>query len=110
MGGTRYENATGRKVSRGTEDGIDFVDPEVGPVSLKGPLADKKTGAPLTVSDEMVEGFGKSVVKDVKYNTATKRVVVDTRGMTSAQRTKLKQSVSDGLADSGATKEVVFLE
>jgi len=111
MGGERYERSTGRKLEKQDVEGVDFVDPEVGPISLKGPLVNKKTGKVVDpIKDEMVDGLANSVVKDVKNNTATKRVVVDTAGMNPAQKEKLKDAITAGLGDKGATKEIVFIE
>lgn len=113
QGGARYEQATGRRVERSTEEGADFIDPEVGPVSLKGPLVNKKTGETLNITDNMVDGLARSVVKDVRTNTFTKRVVVDTKGMTQAQRDRLRAAIESELAKNppaGPPKEIVFLE
>ena len=112
QGGARYEQATGRPLQRSTEEGADFIDSEVGPISLKGPLVNKRTGQPLNINDQMVDGLAKSVIKDVERNTFTKRVVVDTKGMTQAQRDRLRQSIESELAKNpnGPSKEIVFLE
>jgi hypothetical protein len=115
QGGARYEQATGRRIERSTEDGADFIDPEVGPVSLKGPLVNKKTGETLNITDNMVDGLAKSVVKDVRTNTFTNRVVVDTKGMTQAQRDRLRAAIESELAKNpppagGNPKDIVFLE
>jgi Putative peptidoglycan binding domain len=112
LGGARYEQATGRRLSRSSQEGADFVDPEVGPISLKGPLVNKRTGQPVTINDEMVDGLAKSVIKDVQHNTYTNRVVVDTTGMSPAQRSRLQQTIDSELATNPGPrpKEIVFIE
>jgi RHS repeat-associated protein len=110
LGGAHYEQATGRSLSPSTEAGGDFVE-NGEQVSMKGPLVDK-AGKPVPIKDEMVDGLANSAVKDVRYNTATKRVIVDTAGMTPAQRSRLMTSIKDQLAaDPGMQeKEIVFVE
>lgn len=111
-GGARYEMATGRRISRSTQEGADFIDPEVGPISLKGPLVNKRTGQPVKVTDPMIDGLAKSVAKDVRMNTFTKRVVVDTKGMTPDQRRRLQQKIEEELAKNpgGRSKEIFIIE
>jgi hypothetical protein len=60
----------------------------------------------------MVDGLAKSVAKDVRNNSATKTVVVDTTGMTPDQTARLTQSIDAELAKTpgGPTKDIVFLE
>jgi hypothetical protein len=111
-GGARYEMATGRRISRSTEEGADFIDPEVGPISLKGPLVNKRTGQPIRITDQTVDGLAQAVVKDVQKNTFTKRVVVDTTGMTPDQRRRLEQQIESELAKNpgGRSKEIFIIE
>jgi hypothetical protein len=116
-GGANYENAMGTKVQKPPPkpagEGMDFVDPEVGPISLKGPLGvNKNTGAAAPITDKMAEGLGKSVAKDVQNNSATKRVVVDMSNMTEAQKAITKKTIADELAKNpnAPTKEIIFLE
>jgi len=111
LGGARYEQASGKKLRPGDTEGVDFYDPD--PVSLKGPLANKKTGELLpNIDDKKVDGLSKSVVKDVQQNTAAKNVVVDTAGMTPTQKAQLKQKIAEGLANKPGLpgKEITFLE
>lgn len=109
LGGARYEGATGARLEKPDIEGVDMVDPERGPLSLKGPLVSKKTGEVLPVNDQMVNGLADSVIKDVKVNSATKGVVVDTLGLSSTQRQVLKDRIFGGLG-SQSPKEVIFLE
>lgn len=110
LGGARYEKAVGRKLKKPDVEGADFLDPSVGSISLKGPLVNKKTGQPLPVNDPMVDGLAKSVVKDLKNNTATKRVVVDTAGLSPEQRDQLKQKIASEIPSGGPPKEIFFVE
>jgi hypothetical protein len=48
----------------------------------------------------MIDGLNRAVVKDVLRNSATKRVVVDTRGLTEAQHSALKQNIGNALGNS----------
>jgi hypothetical protein len=93
----RYEQQVGRTVELGTTDGVDIVDPVNGPMSVKGPLGISKKGDSVPVTEKMVDGLGKSVVKDVKNNTATKNVVVDLTGLTRAQQESVIQRVGSEL-------------
>jgi len=107
LGGARYEQATGRTVTRGTTEGIDFVDPRVGPISLKGPAGLTHEGTMVKITQPMVDGLARSVIKDVKYNTATKRVVVDTMDLTPAQKASLLKQIQDGVGPS--PKKNIFI-
>jgi hypothetical protein len=112
LGGARYEMATGRRIERSEEDGADFIDPEVGPIQLKGPLVNKKTGQPIRITDRMVDGLAQSVVEDIQRNTYSKRVVIDTTGLTPDQRRRLEQKIEEELARNpgGRTKDIFIIE
>src|SRR5260370_30124051 len=109
LAAARYEQATGRTVTRSNTEGVDINDPVIGPVSLKGPAGLTHTGKVIRITDEMVEGLAASVVKDVKFNTATKSVAVDTFGLSAAQRQTLEKSINAGVGPSPG-KSIVFLE
>jgi hypothetical protein len=94
IGGARYEKATGRKISLPETDGADFIDPDLGPMQLKGPLVNKKTGEKLKINDNMVDGFAESAIDDIRYNTYSKAIVIDTYGMSPAQVDRLKQAIN----------------
>jgi hypothetical protein len=112
LGGARYEIATGRQISNATEKGADLVDPITGPFQLKGPLVNKKTGQLLTINDKMVDGLAQSVLDDLRYNTYTKSIVVDTMGMSPAQRDRLKRAIDADLAARPVAqpKPIIILE
>ncbi len=116
IGGARLEKATGRPITSATEKGIDLID-GADPVSLKGPLLNSKTGMKFPISDKMVEGLAKAVVKDLTLNTATKKMVVDMLGLTSDQRILLQTRITEGLNKAFAdgrtiqnAKPIIFLE
>jgi len=106
LGGARYEGKVGRQITAGNTDGVDLVDPEVGNVSLKGPLVDAR-GQPLPFQD--INGLAKSTIKDVTRNTATKRVVVDTLGLSDQQRATLKQQISQGVGPT-PRKDIFYID
>lgn len=107
----RYELATGRKLKLGTEEGVDVVDDKLGPVSLKGPLRDDGK-SPREITNMHVDNLAKSILKDVRQNTATKSVVVDMNGMSQEQRNRLQERLILGLrADHNPQqKSIFFLE
>lgn len=72
----------------------------------------KRTGQPVTINNAMVDGLARSVVKDVQHNTYTNRVVVDTTGMSPAQRSRLQHMLDAALAThpGARPKEIVFME
>lgn len=113
LGAARYERAMGRTMTRSTTEGADIIDPNIGPVSLKGPLGiDPKTGRSFGITQKMVDGLADSVLKDLKYNTYTKRVVVDTVRMTPAQRSAFTARLGNGLNQfqrGGVLKDIVLL-
>ncbi len=93
-------------------EGADLVDPITGPFQLKGPLVNKKTGQPLIINDRMVDGLAQSVGDDLRYNTYTKSIVVDTMGMSPAQRDRLKRAIDADLAARPVAqpKPIIILE
>jgi hypothetical protein len=115
IGAARYEQVVGRPVSRTNAQGehvqgVDFYDPKVGPVSLKGPLGiEKATGKPISFTPDDAQGLAKSVIKDVNGNTATKRTVVDLKGLTEAQRQTVRDAIQKGVGSS-PKKEVFFVD
>lgn len=109
LGAARYEKYVGRTMTRSLEQGADIVDPGIGPVSLKGPLVDSATGRLLSITDEMVDGLADSVVKDALFKTYTRRVVVDTLGMTEGQIARLVQRIRAAVPAGEKAKEVFIL-
>lgn len=92
-----------------TDLGVDFYAGDV-PISLKGPLINGTTGTDLQINSKMVEGLSKSVLKDVKLNSATDTVVVDTLNMSPIQRQQLKSSIETGLEAIDNSKTIIYLE
>jgi len=106
IGGTRYEQATGRMLELSADPAVDFVDPQLGGISLKGPLRNAATGEPIPITDAMVEGLGRSVVKDATMATGTDAIVVDTLGMSPTQVQALEQQIQPV----AAKKPIIILE
>ena len=109
LGGARYEQVVGRRISSATVEGADLVDPRLGPLSLKGPLGvNSATGRTFRVTQDMIDGLGKSVIKDVQRNTYTRRVVVDLMGLTPSQRAAFIQRLQNALGPNPA-KEIFII-
>jgi len=90
--------------------GVDFYVDDIA-VSLKGPLINGSTGLDILVTDEMVAGLANSVLKDMRANKATKKIVVDTLNLTLAQRNILYSSIKEGLATmENVGKTILYLE
>ncbi|MEM9342768.1 MAG: hypothetical protein AAGA87_06960 [Pseudomonadota bacterium] len=89
--------------------GIDFYVGDA-PVSLKGPLLNSATGNPIPINDAMVDGLANSVLKDMRLNTATDTIVVDTLGMTPLQRERLISTIETGMEALDEVKTVIYLE
>ncbi len=92
-----------------TDLGVDFYAGDV-PISLKGPLINGTTGTDLQINSKMVEGLSKSVLKDVKLNSATDTIVVDTLNMSPIQRQQLKSNIEAGLEAIDNSKTIIYLE
>jgi hypothetical protein len=85
--GARLEQALGRTISRSTDAAADFVDSQLGAISLKGPIP----------AQGSVEGLANAVIRDAMGgNAATRRVVVDTFGLSQSQISALKATVGAG--------------
>lgn len=109
IGGARAEAALDTQFRASDVEGVDFFDGDAA-VSLKGPLL-RQTGEAITITDRMVDGLAKSVIKDAKLNTASDVIVVDAMGLSPAQRERLVQAITDGLADLGGNhKPIRILE
>ncbi|SMF33892.1 Possible hemagglutinin [Alteromonadaceae bacterium Bs31] len=106
IGAARFEQATGRTVTRSVDPATDFVDPKLGAFDLKGPLR-ANDGTPIDITPERIEGLGNSVVWEVNNSTASKAVVVDTLGLTKEQVSILKSQISNGIKNN---KPIIFLE
>ncbi|WP_227272590.1 hypothetical protein [Roseobacter weihaiensis] len=110
VGGARYEQTTGNPLGSSATEGVDFYDGDT-PISLKGPLARKDTGEILPINDSMVDGLADSVVKGAKTNTVARDIVVDTLGLSDAQRSRLTERITEGLEDFDAMPtNIVILE
>jgi hypothetical protein len=70
----------------------------LGPISLKGPIPAKGS----------VEGLANAAIKDAKFNTATKALFVDLRGLSDAHAGLVRSRVGAGTA--GTTKQIFFLD
>lgn len=92
----------------GDTEGVDLVDPKEGPISVKGPLGVSKAGDAVQIKQPMVDGLAKSVVKDVQFNTATKKVVVDLTGLSKQQQQQVIDAVTKQVG-TNPTKEIQYL-
>jgi hypothetical protein len=98
VGGARIEQALGRPISRSTEVAVDFVDEVLGPISLKGPIPAKGSA----------EGLANAAIKDANFNTATKALFVDLRGLSEPQASLVRSRVSAGTVST--TKQIFYLD
>ena len=73
---------------------------------MKGPLR-ANDGTVIDITPIMLEGLGKSIIKEANNSTASKAVVVDTLGLTRAQVLVLKEQVSSGLK---TNKPIIYIE
>jgi hypothetical protein len=98
IGGVRIEHFLGRNIRRSADEAADFVDDVLGPISLKGPI-------PVRGS---VEGLARSAIKDASFNTATRALFVDLRGLSASQHATVRALVESGTA--GTRKPIFFLD
>jgi hypothetical protein len=96
-GGVRIEQALGRSITRSPEEAVDFVDSQLGTISLKGPI-------PMQGD---VQGLANAAIRDANFNTATKTLIIDTKGLSPAQISVLKAAVQAGTANS--SKTIIYL-
>ena len=80
------------------------------PISLKGPLIAKSTGADFPINSTMVDGLVDSAIEDALTNTATNTIVVDTLNMSSIQRQQLKSGIETGLESFDNSKTIIYME
>ena len=99
IGGVHIEQALGRAITRSSDPTADFIDSQLGPISLKGPIPPRAGN---------VEGLANSAIKDALTNTATKALFVDLTGLSTDQATTVKSLVK--AATSGTSKIIYFLE
>jgi RHS repeat-associated protein len=99
IGGVRIEMALGRTITRSADEAADFVDDVLGPISLKGPLP--------TAARGNVQGLATAAINDALYNTATKALFVDLRGLDSAAANQVRALVEAGT--SASVKPITFL-
>ncbi|WP_298261207.1 hypothetical protein [uncultured Litoreibacter sp.] len=110
IGSARYEAASGKTLTQSIIEGVDIMDGATG-VQLKGSLVNKMTGEILSVNDGMVDGLVNSAVHDATVNSASSRLVVDTLGMSSAQRDRLISGIQRGLSNlPHLNKDIIILE
>lgn len=76
----------------------DFVDDILGPISLKGPIP--RAGS--------ARGLANAAIKDAKFNTATKALFIDLRGLSQADKVLVRKLVTEGTANS--KKIIQFLD
>ncbi|WP_162145231.1 RHS repeat-associated core domain-containing protein [Chthoniobacter flavus] len=97
IAGVRIEQALGRTISRGPDEAIDFVDSQLGNISLKGPIPAKGS----------VDGLANAAIKDANFNTATRTLIIDTKGLSEAQISALKSAVEANVGRS--SKTIIYL-
>jgi hypothetical protein len=98
IGGVRIEQALGRTIRRSTDKAADFVDDVLGPISLKGPIPSRGSA----------QGLANAAIKDAKFNTATKGLFIDLRGLSPAAKVQVRQAVEQGTQ--GVHKTIRFLD
>jgi len=98
VGGLRIEQDLGRTITRSADVAADFVDRELGPISLKGPIP--QTGS--------VEGLANKAIWDANFNTFTNAVFVDLGGLSNVQREAVRSTVKAGTAN--VSKPIYFLD
>jgi hypothetical protein len=98
VGGVRIEKLLGRNIRRSTDEAADFIDDVLGPISLKGPIPSRGS----------VEGLASSVIKDANFNTATRALFVDLRGLSASQQGRVRGLIESGT--NGVRKQIFFLE
>lgn len=98
IGGYRIEKYLGRTIQRSADEAADFVDEVIGPISLKGPIPARGS----------VEGLANSAIKDVRFNTATRAVFVDLRGLDSIGQAQVRSMVHARVPT--PSKPVYFLD
>lgn len=106
IGAARYEAATGRRLERPTpvDPSYDFRDVELDArIDLKGPLPPR--GGP--VPDDRVAGLIEAVVWESNVSSGCDMVLVDTLGLTEAQRGRVRAAVAQRVRSS---KTIAFLE
>jgi RHS repeat-associated protein len=96
-GGVRLEQALGRTITRSSDGAADFIDSQLGTISLKGPIP----------AQGSVQGLANAAIRDATMNTATRTLVIDTMGLTPAQVSALKAAVQAGTA--GTSKTIIYL-
>lgn len=89
IGGVRIEQALGRTIRRSADEAADFIDDVLGPISLKGPIPSRGSA----------QGLANAAIKDAKFNTATKALFVDLRGLSAADNALVRRLIAEGTAD-----------
>ena len=95
--GLRIEDSLGRKIFRSEHAGADFVDKELGPISLKGPI----------LPEWDIQGFARSAVADIKTNTAADVVVIDIGGLNTDTQSYIRSYIQEN-AETTLSKQVFF--
>ena len=100
VGGVRIEEVLGRKLTRGEDPRVDFVDSELGGISLKGPLLTDKY---------RIEQFAKSAVRDaMDTGSPTKTLFVDLGGLSEVEKQFAKSYITERVH--GTKKGIFFLD
>ena len=107
IGAARYEQATGRTVTRSTDPAVDFIDPKIGAFDLKGPLRKSEDGSKIVITSRMRADLAKSIIKEANFSTASKAVVVDTLGLSKSEVQTLKSIVNSGVK---TNKPIIYIE
>ena len=111
LGAARFEQVTGRRIATSTVEGADLIDPRLGPLSLKGPIGiNSAIGLRIPITQQMVDGLGRSIIKDVQRNTFTRQVVVDTLRLSPAQKAALRQQLQNSLGGTNPAKSIFIVE
>ncbi len=98
-GARHIESYLGRRISRSPDVAADFVDNELGPISLKGPI-------PVGKGD--VNGLANSAIKDANTHTGSGTLFVDLNGLSETERHFVRGKVQAGTVNS--RKNIIFLE
>ena len=110
VGGARAEVAMGTQLRPSDTQGVDFFAGDTA-IALKGPMLHPRTGEAIPITDQMVDGLVASVLKAMKTNVVFETMVVDTLNLSPAQRERLVQAITGGLADlGGAHRPIKILE
>ncbi len=106
IGATRYEMATGRKVTRSQHVGADYIDPELGPIDLKGPLL-KRDGSTFQIKESNISDLIQQIIEKADRSHGSKAIVVDLFGLTKEQIAHIKNKILKGQK---GNKPIIYME